>query len=185
MKLVVAVTGASGLVYAKRLLGFLTQTPHTVHVILSQRAKEVMAIEEVELQIPKRFSVHSERSLRVPFVSGSARFDAMAIVPCSMGTLARIAQGTADNSITRAADVCLKERRKLILVPRETPWSIIHVRNALQVLEAGAVVLPACPSFYGRPTSVEELVDTVVARILDQLGIPNELGPRWMEGMEG
>ncbi|CAF0693627.1 UbiX family flavin prenyltransferase [Candidatus Methylacidithermus pantelleriae] len=185
MKLLVAITGASGMIYARRLLSFLSQTSHVVHIIVSQRAKEVLALEGEELPIPKRFPVHSERSLRIPFASGSARFDGMVIVPCSMATFARIAHGISDNSITRAADVCLKERRRLILVPREMPWNAIHARNAVTLLEAGAIVIPACPSFYSRPTTLEELADTVVARVLDQLGIPNELSPRWMDTEEG
>ena len=108
----------------------------------------------------------------------------MAIVPCSMGTLARIAAGISDSLITRAADVFLKERRKLILVQRETPWNLVHARNCCRLLEAGAVVLPAMPSFYGKPSSVTELVDTVVHRLLDQLGIPASTAYRWLESPE-
>ena len=119
--------------------------------------------------------------MNVPFVSGSARFDAMVICPCSMGTLGRIAAGVSDNTILRAADVFLKERRKLILVPRETPWSLIHARNVCTVIEAGALVLPASPGFYGRPVTIEKLVDTVVDRILDHLGLPSNGAFRWAE----
>jgi 4-hydroxy-3-polyprenylbenzoate decarboxylase len=122
--------------------------------------------------------------MNVPFVSGSARFDAMVVVPCSMGTLGRIAAGTAETTILRAADVFLKERRKLILVPRETPWNLIHARNVVTVMEAGATVLPASPGFYSKPKNIEELADTVVARILDQLGLPAPGAFRWAENAE-
>ena len=119
--------------------------------------------------------------MHVPFVSGSARFDAMVIIPCSMGTLGRIASGASESTLLRAADVFLKERRKLILVPRETPWSLIHARNAVTVLEAGAILLPACPSFYSRPADVAAVADTIVHRILDHLGLPAANAPRWGE----
>src|SRR5213076_1701565 len=105
---------------------------------------------------------HTENDLNVPFVSGSARFDAMVIVPCSMSTLGRIASGSGEYALLRAADVFLKERRKLIIVPRETPWSLVHARNVVTLLEAGAIVLPAIPSFYSRPQTVADVVDTVV-----------------------
>jgi 4-hydroxy-3-polyprenylbenzoate decarboxylase len=119
--------------------------------------------------------------MNVPFVSGSARFDAMVIVPCSMATLGRIASGCSDSVLLRAADVFLKERRKLIVVPRETPWNLIHARNVVTLLEAGAIVLPAVPSFYSRPSSLTAVVDTVVWRILDQIGLPSRGAYRWGE----
>jgi 4-hydroxy-3-polyprenylbenzoate decarboxylase len=124
---------------------------------------------------------HGESDLNVPFVSGSARFDAMVIVPCSMATVGRIASGSSDSALLRAADVFLKERRKLIVVPRETPWNLIHARNIVTLLEAGAVVLPAIPSFYSRPKSLVDVVDTVVWRILDQIGLPNQRAYRWAD----
>jgi 4-hydroxy-3-polyprenylbenzoate decarboxylase len=120
--------------------------------------------------------------MNVPFVSGSSPFDAMVIVPCSMGTLGRIAAGTSDTNILRAADVFLKERRKLILVPRETPWNLIHARNVATLIEAGAIVMPASPGFYSRPQTVEEVADTVVHRILDQIGLPVPGAFRWGAG---
>jgi 4-hydroxy-3-polyprenylbenzoate decarboxylase len=135
------------------------------------------------MKIAKGIIRHSENDLDVPFVSGSARFDAMVVVPCSMATLGRIASGSSDSALLRAADVFLKERRKLILVPRETPWNLIHARNVVTLLEAGAIVLPAIPSFYSRPDSVTAVVDTVVWRILDQVGVPNASAYRWGEGM--
>src|SRR5205814_7962571 len=133
------------------------------------------------LKIPKGITQHGESDLNVPFVSGSARFDAMVIVPCSMATLGRIASGSSDTALLRAADVFLKERRKLIVVPRETPWNLIHARNIVTLLEAGAIVLPAIPSFYSRPTSLAAVVDTVVWRILDQIGLPSQGAYRWGE----
>jgi len=129
--------------------------------------------------LPNNVQVHDDRSMQVPFVSGSARIDSLVVVPCSMGTLGRIAYGYSDSVITRAAEVGLKERRQLILVPRETPWNLIQARNVVTVLEAGALVLPAIPSFYGRPESVLDVADTVVARILDHLGVDHQLVPRW------
>src|SRR5471032_3224731 len=174
MKLVVAITGASGSLYAQRLLQVLhedAQGPHEVHVALSSHAREVAEAEVGKLAIPEGFAVHGDTSMQVPYVSGSARFDAMVIVPCSMGTLGRIAHGYSDSAIVRAADVFLKEKRKLILVPRETPWNLIQARN----------VIPAIPSFYHRPQTVLDVVDTVVARILDHLGLNHALTKRWME----
>jgi flavin prenyltransferase len=129
----------------------------------------------------KDIAQHSENDLNVPYVSGSARFDAMVIVPCSMATIGRIAAGSSDTALLRAADVFLKERRKLIVVPRETPWNLIHARNIVTLIEAGAVVLPAIPSFYSRPASVVDVADTVVWRVLDQLGLPSSRAYRWAD----
>lgn len=179
MKIVIAATGASGTIYLQRLLSQIDYTANEVHLVISGYAKQVATQEIDELLIPSGISQHNENDLNVPFVSGSARFDAMVIVPCSMATLGRIASGCSDTALLRAADVFLKERRKLILVPRETPWSLIHARNVVTLLEAGAILLPAIPSFYSRPNSVEAVVDTVVWRILDQLGLPNPSAYRW------
>jgi flavin prenyltransferase len=181
MKLVIAGTGASGALYLQRLLSHIDAQEHEVHLVLSAYCRQVIAEELDELVIPPGVIAHGDKSMNVPFVSGSARFDAMVIVPCSMGTLGRIAAGTADTVILRAADVFLKERRRLILVPRETPWNLIHARNVVTLLEAGATVLPASPGFYARPTSLEELVDGLVARILDQIGLPVRGAFRWAE----
>ena len=181
MKLVIASTGASGAIYLQRLLDRIDAQEHEVHLVLSSHAKQVIAEEIGDLQVPMGVKEHTDTTMHVPFVSGSARFDAMVIVPCSMGTLARIASGSADSTILRAADVFLKERRKLILVPREMPWSLIHARNAVAVTEAGAVVMPAAPSFYSHPKSIEELVDTVVFRIFDHLGLPVPAAFRWFD----
>jgi 4-hydroxy-3-polyprenylbenzoate decarboxylase len=185
MKLVIAGTGASGTIYLQRLLARLDARAHEIHLVLSEHARQVAAEELTgPLAVPDGVTQHNDRSMHVPFTSGSARFDAMVIVPCSMGTLGRIAAGTSENNILRAADVFLKERRKLILVPRETPWSLVHARNVVAVIEAGALVLPAMPSFYHRPATVEEVADTIVYRILDQLNLPAAGAPRWQDSAE-
>jgi 4-hydroxy-3-polyprenylbenzoate decarboxylase len=181
MKIVIAATGASGSIYLQRLLEQIDCAAHEIHLVMSAHAGQVAKQELDDFKIPPNVSQHSENELNVPFVSGSARFDAMVIVPCSMATLGRIASGSSDSALLRAADVFLKERRKLILVPRETPWNLIHARNAVTLLEAGAIVLPAIPSFYSRPGSVTAIVDTVVWRILDQIGLPNPRAYRWGE----
>ena len=181
MKLVIATTGASGAIYLQRLLAQIDCVAHEVHLVTSAYARQVAKQELDDFKIPPAVSQHSEGDMNVPFVSGSARFDAMVIVPCSMATLGRIASGCSDSVLLRAADVFLKERRKLILVPRETPWSLIHARNIVTLLEAGAIVLQAIPSFYSRPNSVTAIVDTVVWRILDQIGLPNSRAYRWGE----
>src|SRR5437016_9943658 len=173
MKIVIAATGASGSIYLQRLLGQIDCAAHEVHLVMSAYAREVAKQELNDLKIPDNVAQHSENDMNVPFVSGSARFDAMVIVPCSMATLGRIACGSSDSVLLRAADVFLKERRKLILVPRETPWNLLHARNVVTLLEAGAIVLPAVPSSYSRPSSLTAVVDTVLCRILDQLGLPN------------
>ena len=187
MKLVIAVTGASGSMYAQRLLEQIAKAKEVeeCHVVLSEHAQEVAATElgAKGLTIPKGMKVHGDKTMQVPFASGSAKFAAMAIIPCSMGTLGRIAHGYSDGTIARTADVFLKEKRKLILVPRETPWNLVQARNVVTLLEAGAMMLPAIPSFYGKPKTVEDVVDTVVARVLDHLQLPNDLVKRWKSGV--
>jgi 4-hydroxy-3-polyprenylbenzoate decarboxylase len=182
MKIVIAATGASGSIYLQRLLEQIDCAAHEVHLVMSAYAGQVAKQELDVLKIPPNVSQHSENDMNVPFVSGSARFDAMVIVPCSMATLGRIASGSSESVLLRAADVFLKERRKLILVPRETPWNLIHARNVVTLLEAGAIVLPAIPSFYNRPGSLIAVVDTVVWRILDQIGLPSPRAYRWGQG---
>lgn len=182
MRIVLAATGASGAIYLQRLLDHLEQSGgHEIHLVLSGYAKQVVAEEIGELRKPAGVVEHSDKSMNAPFASGSARFDAMVVAPCSMGTLGRIAAGTSESLILRAADVFLKERRTLILVPRETPWSLIHARNVVAVLEAGARLLPAMPSFYSGPRTLQDAADTVVWRILDQLGIEAPNACRWRE----
>jgi flavin prenyltransferase len=191
-KIVVGITGASGAPYAKRLLQVLAEriTTHAdveVAVCISSTAPQVWALEcggDLRDEIAKlgAMQLWSMRDYNAPFASGSAGWDAMAIVPCSMGTCARVAQGISDTLLTRAADVMLKERRSLVVVPRETPLSVIHLENLLVLARAGAMILPAMPSFYGKATTYAGLVDTVVTRTLDHLGVPSDLTKRWGEG---
>ena len=181
MKLVVAITGASGSVYAQRLMHTLADSGQVeeAHLVFSSHAQEVAECEIDGYDIPDLFQVHNDRSMQVPFVSGSSKVQSCVIVPCSMGTLGRIAYGYSDSVITRTADVFMKERRNLIIVPRETPWNLIQARSVVTVMEAGAMVLPAIPSFYARPETLEDVADTVVARILDHLGVEHDLVKRW------
>jgi flavin prenyltransferase len=188
MKLVVGVGGASGSIYAKRLLDVLAAaptrlpaTPLEVGLCFSRSGEEVWR-HEIGSPPQYPFATYPLNDFRAPFASGSAGWDAMVVIPCSTGGLARIAHGVSDDLIGRAADVMLKERRRLVLVVRETPLSLVHLENMLAVTRAGAVVLPASPSFYSKPSSVEALLDTVVGRVLDQVGIANQLMPRWGEG---
>jgi 4-hydroxy-3-polyprenylbenzoate decarboxylase len=185
LKILVAITGASGSLYAQRLLDNLDPRQHQLHVVLSQYAPAVIAGElPGGLRLPPGVTSHNVRSMNAPFASGSNAPDAMVIIPCSMGTLGRIAHGYSEDVLLRAADVVLKEGKKLILVPRETPLNLIHIKNLELLVHAGAIILPANPSFYTRPQTVEQVVDTVVARVLDHLGIPNQLVPRWAEEKE-
>ena len=182
MKLVVAVGGASGSVYAKRLLDTVaplqTKGQLEVGLVFTNSGNEVWN-HEIGAIPDYPFKRYGLRDFRAPFASGSAGWDAMVVIPCSTGGLARIAHGISDDLLGRAADVMLKERRKLVLVVRETPLSAIHLENMLAVTRAGAVVLPATPSFYSKPATIEALLDTVIARVLDQLGLPQTLMPRW------
>jgi 4-hydroxy-3-polyprenylbenzoate decarboxylase len=180
-KIVVGITGASGAPYARRLLGLLGQRDDVdFAVCVSQTAPEVWALEcggDLREEVGAR--VWGVRDYKAPFASGSAGWDAMAVVPCSMGTVARIAHGISDTLLTRAADVMIKERRTLIVVPRETPLSVVHLDNLAQLARAGAVILPAMPSFYGKPETLADAIDTVVGRILDHLGLDHALVRRW------
>jgi len=154
-------------------------------VVLSAYAHAVIAEELPDgLRLPDGVRRHGLKSMNVPFASGSNPFDAMVVIPCTMGTLGRIAHGLSEDVLLRAADVMLKERKKLILVPRETPLNLVHVKNFELLMQAGATILPANPSFYTRPATVTEVIDTVVARVLDHLGIPQRLVPRWQEEPE-
>jgi 4-hydroxy-3-polyprenylbenzoate decarboxylase len=181
----IAITGASGALYAQRLLDNLDPRRHELHLVRSRYAQQVIAKELPDgLRLPEGTQSHSLQSMNVPFASGSNPPDAMVVIPCTMGTLGRIAHGYSEDVLLRAADVVLKEKKKLILVPRETPLSLVHLRNMELLLQAGAVILPANPSFYAEPKTVTDLVDTVVARVLDHLGVPNRLAPRWAEEKE-
>jgi 4-hydroxy-3-polyprenylbenzoate decarboxylase len=185
MKLVVAVGGASGAPYARRILDILAAQPADVvqtDLVFSKAAHQVWAEEIGTPTADLPFKKWDVRDFNAPFASGSGGFHAMVVIPCSMGGLGRIAHGLSDDLIGRAADVMLKERRKLILVARDTPLSLIHLENMAAVTRAGAIVLPAMPSFYARPKTIEELLDTVVGRVLDHLGLPIKLGPRWGQG---
>lgn len=194
-----ALTGASGMPYAVRLLEQLLAAGCRVYLLYSQVA-QIVARQEMDLALPGRsreleaylgerfrpspgqLTVFGRDEWFAPVASGSNPADAMVVCPCTMGTLAAIAQGLSDNLIERAADVTLKEGRKLVLVPRETPLSAIHLENMLKLARLGCVILPANPGFYHHPQTVQDLVDFVVARILDHLGLPHALGPRWGAG---
>lgn len=191
-KLVVAITGASGAPYALRFLEEAAKRFSEIYLMLSDQALQVISLETGRVVNSRSLSVEALLGFPCPAVqildkknyfsppaSGSFRHDGMVIVPCSMGTAARIANGISDDLVTRAADVCLKERRKLILVPRETPWNLIHLRNMTQLAEAGATILPAAPGFYHKPQSIDDLVDHIVGRILQQLGVEQHLVPEW------
>jgi flavin prenyltransferase len=194
-----ALTGASGMPYGLRLLECLLESGSKVQLLYSQ-ASQVVARQELEFDLPSRpsdakaallarlpaatpenLAVYGREEWFAPVASGSNPPDAMVVCPCSMGTLAAIAQGLADNLIERAADVVMKEGRKLVLVPRETPFSAIHLENMLRLSRAGAVILPPSPGFYHHPQSVQDIIDFVVARILDQIGVPHTLMQRWGE----
>ncbi len=182
MEIVVGISGASGVGYGVRLLQALSERGCVTHLITTDSARKIMGIEtDFSAQDVANLAAHVYPSddFAAPVASGSHLFDAMVVIPCSMGTLSGIACGSSDTLITRAADVCLKEKRKLVLVPRETPLSLVQLRNMVSVAEAGAVVLPACPAFYSRPRSISELEDVLVGRVLDLLGVENDLYRRW------
>jgi 4-hydroxy-3-polyprenylbenzoate decarboxylase len=183
-KIVVGITGASGAPYAKRCLAALrelaAQGEVELGVCASPTASDVWALEcggDMKEEIGEK--VWGIRDYKAPFASGSAGWHAMVVIPCSMGTVARIAHGISDSLLTRAADVMLKERRTLVVVPRETPLSVVHLENLTALARAGAIVLPAMPSFYGKPESLGDVVDTVVARVMDHLGTPVSFAHRW------
>ncbi len=174
-KIVVAVTGASGSVYAKILLNKLILLKgqwDELSVVMTENAKEVWKI-ELDNEEYKKFPVkfYKQQDFMAPFASGSGQYDTMIIIPCSMGTLGRIASGISNDLISRAADVVLKERRKLICVVRDTPYNLIHIRNMETITLAGGIICPATPSFYSKPTTIEEAASTVVDRVLDLAGI--------------
>jgi len=196
-----AMTGASGIPYGLRLLECLLQQGRQVYLLMSTPAQVVMSMETdiqvkgsaAELQrcfsaryrpAPGQLQVLGKEQWTAPIASGSSVPQAMVVCPCTSGTLAAIACGTSDNLLERAADVVLKERRQLILVPREMPLSSIHLEHMLTLSRMGAVIMPACPGFYHRPATVADLVDFVVARILDHLGVEHQLVPRWGDGKD-
>lgn len=183
-KVIVGVTGASGAIYAKVLFDKLVKLSDQIEevgVVLSDNAGDVWEFELCNTDYKNLpFKVYSKNDFMAPFASGSARYKTMIVCPCSMGTMARIAQGVSNDLITRAADVVLKERRKLILVTRDTPLSIIHLDNMRTITLAGGIIAPAAPSFYSKPAGFEELAATVVDRVLDLAGFEN-VSYRWSE----
>ena len=192
--LVIGITGASGAIYAQRFVRQAVRLYERVFLIMSEQARQVADTElGVALascpdwiapwlgEVPSNLEVLAAKDYYTPPASGSFRHDGMVIVPCSMGTAGRIANGVSDDLLTRCADVCLKERRKLIVVPREMPWNLIMLRNLTQLAEAGATILPACPAWYSKPQTLDDLADTVVARILQNLGVDQDLIKPWME----
>jgi 4-hydroxy-3-polyprenylbenzoate decarboxylase len=183
-KIVVAITGASGTVYAMSLLNRLRELPEPpreVAVIITDNAEDIMLFETGTAYVPAGTEkLWDNKDFNAPFASGSSSFDTMIICPASMGMVGRIAHGVSDDLITRAADVMLKERRKLVLVPRETPYSLIHINNMKLLTEAGAIICPATPSFYSKPQTIDELVATVIDRVLTLAGFTIDTF-RWNE----
>jgi 4-hydroxy-3-polyprenylbenzoate decarboxylase len=185
--LTVAITGASGAAYARRLLQAIPRHRYDVWLVSSEAGRLVYEFETglaLSDDLPPDVRVYGESDFTAPIASGSFPCAGMVIVPCTMGTLGAIAAGLSQNLIHRAADVCLKERRPLILVPRETPLNRVHLANMLKAAEAGAIILPAMPGFYHKPRGIEDIVDFMVARILDQLGIEHNLVEPWT-GLKG
>jgi 4-hydroxy-3-polyprenylbenzoate decarboxylase len=182
-RIVVAITGATGAVYGVRLLQRLGACPGVeTHLVVSDAASLTL---HQELGLQRRdvealaHVVHKNREIGASIASGSFQTDAMVIAPCSMKTLAAVAHGLSDNLIARAADVILKERRRLVLMVRETPFNLAHLRNMTAVTEMGGIVFPPLPSFYNRPATIDEMVEHTVARVMDLLGVDNSLAPRW------
>ncbi|MCX8175056.1 MAG: UbiX family flavin prenyltransferase [Candidatus Micrarchaeota archaeon] len=175
MRILLAITGASGIIYARRLHEALSKSGADVCVVVSSAARKLAQAEGERL--PR--ADYDENDLAAPFASGSHRFDAVVVCPCSLKTLGEIAGGIGSTLVARAAEVALKERRKLILVVRETPLSLVAIENMRRVTLAGGIVMPACPGFYGKPRTIEELADFMAGRVLDQLGIENRLFRRW------
>ncbi|MEM7235349.1 MAG: UbiX family flavin prenyltransferase [Planctomycetota bacterium] len=189
-RVVVGVTGASGVIYAKRLIELLLKLDYEVLLVQSEAGRRVV-LEELGEKNPwqseghPKFREFSARDYGAPYCSGTFRLHGMAIVPATMGTVGSVASGVSANGLHRAADVCLKERRPLVVVPRETPFSTIHLENLLRLAQAGAIVLPPSPAFYQKPKTLEDLVDFVVSRVLDALSIDHSLVPRWKETPDG
>lgn len=180
--LVVGISGSSGVVLGIKLLEFLWSMNYETHLIITPTAEKIMAHEtEYEIAEVKKLAAktYGNTDFFAPIASGSFKTEGMVVIPCSMKTLAGIASGYSDNLLLRSADVCLKERRKLVLVTRETPLSLIHIKNMLRVTKAGAVVLPPVLSFYSKPKKIEDMVNHIVGKVLDALGIENDLYERW------
>lgn len=181
-RILLAITGASGALYAKQLLDFFLECPDTtLEVIASPTGNSIFSQECGSKLSTYPFKKYDSKNLYAPCASGSIRYDSMIIAPCSMGTLGRIAHGTSDDLISRSADVFLKEKRPLIIVPRETPWSLVHSENVRTLLLAGAHMIPASPSFYTHPQTIEDLALTVTARVLDAIGFSHPRAARWQD----
>ena len=188
-RIMVAITGASGMVYARRLLEVLPSAYDTIYMTASENASAIIR-DELDVDkpsglIPKgeesKFKLFESSDFFAPTASGSHEYDGLVIIPCSMGVVGRIASGVSNDLITRSADVCLKERRKLVLVVRETPLNLIHLRNLTALAEAGAIILPAAPAFYSRPESIYDLVEFIVDRVLRMLDVDIRLIKGWGE----
>lgn len=181
-KIVVAITGASGSIYADILLKKLMVLGlhwDALSIVMTENAKKVWKIElNNDSFLENKLPLFSQQDFNAPFASGSGQYDTMIIIPCSMGTIGRIASGISNDLISRAADVILKERRKLICVVRETPYSLIHIRNMETITLGGGIICPATPSFYSKPTTIEEIAATVVDRVIDLAGLTND-AYRW------
>lgn len=188
-RLFIALSGASGSIYAKRLINSIAEAYDTIYLTASDNAISILQDETGEqnlgdlipIDAMEKFSILDPSDIGAPPASGSHDYDAMVIVPCSMGVVGRIASGISNDLITRAADVCLKERRKLILVVRESPFSLIHLENMTKLAQAGATIMPAAPAFYNKPETIDDLVDFVVDRILRHLGTDVRLMDGWKE----
>jgi 4-hydroxy-3-polyprenylbenzoate decarboxylase len=182
MRIIVGISGASGVIYGWALLKYLKQTEHEVHAVVTDTGWKVLehecAVSRSDIAANVDY-LHEGNNYFAPIASGSFKTDAMVVVPCTMRTLGAIANGIGDNLLCRAADVMLKERRQLIIVPRETPYNAIHLSNMLKLAQLGVTIAPASPAFYHRPQTVEDLVNSMVGRICDCLHIPNELFERW------
>ena len=188
-KYIIGITGASGSIYSLRLLEVLLKQGHEVHLVATHNGLKVFNYETGKTITKDAFScfgkysgtlnIHDVDDLFAPISSGSFKTDGMAVIPCSMSALGEISAGASKNLLGRAADVCIKERRRLVLVPRETPLSSIHLRNMLTLSELGVIILPAMPGFYHKPETLDDMVDFVVSRVLDSLGIENDLYEKW------
>lgn len=196
---IIGISGASGAPYARKVLQALATSEHQIDLVITQSGRKVLTVEEnvnlmgnidqdinelskwltVDLMSRDGFTLHDSQNVAADIASGSCHVDAMAVVPCSGGTLARIAHGVSQGLLERAADVTLKERRTLILVPRETPLSLVHIRNMKTVTEAGAIVLPASPGFYNHPQSIDDIINMIAGRILYHLGAGSDLLQVW------
>lgn len=182
MEIAIGISGASGIQYGIRLLEVLSEMGITTHLVITNAAEQIINIEtdhDVENIKKLADAVYDERDFTAPIASGSHKYDALVVAPCSMKTVAAIANGFSDNLIERTADVCLKERRKVILMVRETPFNQIHLENLLRLKQAGADILPASPAFYNRPETIDDLVNFMAGRVLDLLGINHDIYKRW------